>query len=129
MHVTASNIVLKKSVSVLFPSNFTAGEEHLILIRQKAGWAPKLAWTWWWWREKFLHQLDSNPSHPTCSPVPIPAELSQLITEVIKLEGSSTMTFKLEDKLTNSNRQTYVILYLYSINIYFPKYIHCTLIQ
>jgi hypothetical protein len=30
MHVTATNIVLKHSVSVLLPSNCTAGEEHLI---------------------------------------------------------------------------------------------------
>jgi hypothetical protein len=32
MHITATNIVLKNVVSVLFPSNFTAREEHLIPI-------------------------------------------------------------------------------------------------
>jgi hypothetical protein len=32
MHVTAANIVFKNFVSVLFPRNFTAREEHLIPI-------------------------------------------------------------------------------------------------
>jgi len=39
------------------------------------------------------------------------------------------VTFKLKDKLKNSNRQTSVILYLYRINIYFLKFIYYTLIQ
>jgi len=112
MHVTATNIVFKNVISVLFPSNFTAVGEHLIPIRQKAEWAPHLVWTWWRWREKFLHQLESNHSHPTCSPVLILAELSELIAEVIKPEESSTLIFKLKDKLKNSNKQTSVTLYL-----------------
>jgi hypothetical protein len=32
MHVIATSIVFKNSVSVLFLSNFTAGEEHLTPI-------------------------------------------------------------------------------------------------
>jgi hypothetical protein len=32
MHITATNIAFKNCLSVLFPSNFTAREEHLIPV-------------------------------------------------------------------------------------------------
>jgi hypothetical protein len=47
MHITATNIDIKNLIAVLLPRNFTAGEVHLIPFRQKAGWALKLARTWW----------------------------------------------------------------------------------